>query len=262
MKQMDPLSIAALILIALGSCGGIILTIAQFKSSSAENLALRNDLTEIKRERVVLSETLALRDANITEQNKNIHDLSLKLAEKSEYIQNYLTGGKGYLFLDMRKLSEKGTYDNFMFQLDNKFDLPLYNIQCDIFDYDIIKNKSYHKNNSTQHSIKLNDYKSARILSEEFSEIGAKRFITIDRIFPVKDCIYYANIRARNQTVIAKLTILIVGNGDYFGFQIVDQKGKILEEDINKLMPKEISDKIRRRLNSIPNNLSLTLENN
>jgi hypothetical protein len=42
---------------------------------------------------------LALRDFNIAE-NKSIHDLSLKLAEKSEYIQNYLTQEeKAFYFL-------------------------------------------------------------------------------------------------------------------------------------------------------------------
>jgi len=148
-----------------------------------------------------------------------------------------------------------------MFQLDNHFDLPIYNIECSIFDYDIIKNKSYHKNNTPQPLIKVEDYKSARIVDVKFSEMRAKSYNTIDQIFPVKNCLYYGIIRARNQTVFAKMTILIIGKGDYFGFQIMDLKGNILKEDINKEMPKEISDKIKFRLNSIPTNISLLLEN-
>lgn len=51
-----------------------------------------------------------------------------------------------------------------------------------------------------------------------------------------------------------------MGQGDYYGFQIMDQKGNLLEEDINKAMPKEISNMIRQRLNSIPNTPSYSLE--
>jgi predicted PurR-regulated permease PerM len=87
MKQMNTISIIALILIFLGGVGAILLTIGQSISSTDdktdiinttknENSALKKDLIEIKRERDSLNKTLALRDSNIQKQNKNIIDLS------------------------------------------------------------------------------------------------------------------------------------------------------------------------------------------
>lgn len=273
MKQMNIISIIALVLIFLGGVGAILLTIGQTISSSEdkndiinttkeENKYLKKELSEIRKERDELNKTLEIRDSNIQEQNSKIIQLSSKVSEKSDYIQNYITGGTGYLFLDMRKLSSPGQYNTFMFQLDNFFDLPLYNINCNIYDYEIIKNKSYYRSNTLRPYIKLNDYKGAKIVDTEFSEINAHNFITIDQIFPVKNSLFYAVIRARNQTVIAKMTILIVGQGDYFGLQIFDKKGKLLKEDINNEMPKAISDQVKIRLESIPSNMSLNLEEN
>jgi len=271
---MNLISIIALIFIFLGGVGAILLTIGQSISSSEdkndiinttknENLFLKHELNEIKKERDSLSRILEKRDLNIQHQTSNIIHLSNKLSEKSEYIQNYITGGDGYLLLDMRQLAVTDRSSNFMFQLENLFDMPLYNISCNIYDYEMIKKKSYHNPTDVlRPCIKLDDYHAAKIVERTFPEINAHNYITIDQIFPVKSCLYYAVVKARNQTVIAKMTILTIGQGDYYGFQILDLKGKVLKEDINSAMPKPISDKIKQRLNSIPSKMALTIVEN
>lgn len=269
---MNTISIIALILIGLGGIGAILLTIGQSISSNedkndiinttkSKNLELKEQLIEIKKERDSLESTLGLRDANIHEQNKNIIDLSQKLTQKSEYIQDYLTGGEGFIFLEMRKVSGNKQYDKFMFQLNNEFDLPIYNIECEIKDYDMIKNKTYHKNNDKNLSyIKMSDYNNATIIDKNFHEMAPKTWKAIATTFPVRNCLYHAVIRTRNKTVIAKMTTLIIGDGDYFGFQILDLKGKILKEDINPEMPNAISDLIKKHLESVPTNVKLIIE--
>ena len=269
---MNTLTIIALILIFLGGLGAILLTIGQSLSSAddkkdimdttkSENKILKDELSQIRKEWDELNKTLTLRDANIREQNKNIIELSTKLANQSKYIQDFVSGGDSYLFLDMRKLSPKGSITSFMFQLENHFDLPVYSIDCDIYNYELISPKFYRKNNNKELFIKIEDYKNAEVIQIKYPELRANGHYTIDRVFPVNDCLYYSYVRTRSKTVFIKMTILIVGQGDYFGFQVFDKNGQLLKEDINKEMPKEISNKIRSRLNSIPTNISLTIEN-
>lgn len=271
MKKMSTLSIIALFLIFLGGVGAILLTISQSISSTAdkteiinttksENIVLKKDLSEIKKERDLLNQTLEARDSNIQKQSEQIITLNQKLAEKSDYIQNYLTGGNGFPFLDMREFPQKGdNQQNFLFQLENDFDFPLYNIKITVFDYDKIKKNIYTDKLLSEKHIKIDDYKDAKILETDFSEIPAKQYITIDQQFPVRSGNYYITIHCRNLTIVEKITVLRIGQGNYYGFQVLSLKEDILKQDIKDEMPKEIKTKIIESLNSIPNNLKVQL---
>lgn len=272
MKQMNTISIVSLFLIFLGGIGAILLTIGQSISSTSdkndiinttksENSLLKKELKEIKKERDALNNALEKRDFNIQEQSKNIIALSQKLTEKSEYIQNYITGGNSFPFLDIRSFPKiKDDLQNFLFQLENHFELPIYNIEGEVFDYDLIKDKSYYKNGFPDPFIKFNDYKASKILDIHFQEIPANKYKTIDQQFMVKDGGYHVKIHARNQTIIEKIAVLKIGKGYYYGFQVLNLKGKILKQDINEEMPMEIKAKVIQRLNSIPNNMKLNMD--
>ena len=120
MTKMNTLTIIALILIFLGGIRAILLTIGQSISSSQdksdiinttknENINLKKDIAELKKERNELSEALAKRDAALQEKNDTIIELNNKLSKKSEYIQNYLTGGSGYQVIEIEHFAT----DNF-----------------------------------------------------------------------------------------------------------------------------------------------------
>jgi hypothetical protein len=111
MKKMNFIIILALILIALGSVGAILLTIGQIISSSKDktdiinttkeqNKMLTDELRDIKQEGNKLADTLGARDERIRIQNEKIQSLNNRLAEKQDFIQDYLTGGKSYPLID------------------------------------------------------------------------------------------------------------------------------------------------------------------
>jgi hypothetical protein len=272
MKNMNTLSIVALILIFLGGVGAILLSIGQSISSAGdkndiinttknENASLKKELAEIRKERDALSHTLEQRDSNIQEQNKSIISLSEKLAEKSEYIQNYLTGGKSFPFLDIREFPRNiNEPQKFLFQLENNFELPIYNIEGLVYDYEIVKQKSFYKERFPEPFIKLDDLKAARILDIRFDAVPANKYRTFEKEFTAKDGSYYIIIHARNQAVVEKIAVLKVGEGFTYGFQVLNLKGEILKQDIKKDLPSEIKAKVIQRLNSIPNNMKFNID--
>lgn len=268
---MNVISIIALILIFLGGIGGILLAIGQTKSSAkdksdivsilkSENTDLKANLDKIRSENDTLKINLEKRDKEIKDQNTTIISLHQKLNEKSDYIKNFMTGGSGYPFLDIRVFpKELGLDQHFLFQIDNRFDYPLCNIEIDIFDYDAIKNKSYVKQGFQNPFIKLADYDKALILKLINHEIPPHEHRDDRTQFQLKEGCYLANIHARNFTVTEKIAIVKQGDNYYFGFQIFNSKGDILQNSID-IKSTKISTLIIDRLHSIPTKMNLFLD--
>ena len=259
MNKMNTISIIALILIFFGGVGAILLTIGQSISSSAdkndiinttkeENRHLKTQLDEIKRERDLLSESLEKRDENISNQNKSIIDLSNKLADQSDYIQNFVTGGKGFPIISLLSLDNKSV----MFKVRNKFDFPLYNVETHIFNYDIIT-ASYFKRAESPNEvfIKLSDYLSARIAVKNWSELPANEFQSIQDQFPLHVGRYLIKIQTRNQSVYEKLVIIDVDGIFRFGFQIFNSNHQLIYQSFDENLNEKFRKPLIEKLNSI-----------
>ncbi|NLN25621.1 MAG: hypothetical protein GX163_08225, partial [Bacteroidetes bacterium] len=143
---MNTLTIIALILIFFGGIGAILLTIGQSISSSQdksdiinttkdENTNLKKDIEELKKERSQLSEALSQRDEVLQQRNDSIIELNNRLSEKSEYIQNYLTGSNGYPVVDVVNFATPNLNELFgMFKVRLVSKFPIYNLDVSIFD--------------------------------------------------------------------------------------------------------------------------------
>lgn len=256
---MNTISIIALILIFFGGIGAILLTIGQSISSSAdkndiinttkeENRHLKTQLDEIKRERDLLNETLEKRDENISSQNKSIIDLSNKLADQSEYIQNFVTGGKGFPVISLLSLDNKSV----MFRIQNKFDFPLYNVETHIFNYDIISG-SYFKRaeNPSEIFVKMSDYINARIAVKTWAEIPANEIKSIQDQFPLKVGRYLIKIQSRNQSIYEKLVVIDVDGTFRIGFQIFNSKNQLIYQSFDKNLNEKFRKPLISKLNSI-----------
>ena len=262
----------AIVLIACGGLGAILLAIGQWKSSTddkneiiktlkGENSLLKDDLQEIRKERDILNDTLKKRDRNIQEQSKTIIALNQKLAEKSDYIQNYLTGGKSYPFFTMRRFPAKENETRlFLFRLENEFDFPIYDIAAGVFDYDKIKSNSYFIDNIEYPFIKFGDYKAARILELNSQMIPPNEYRTIDKKLPFREGKYYIQIHARNLTIIEKIQVLKIDDDFHIGIQVY-KEGKLLREIVDENISTEIRHKLVEGLNSIPTNMRLNIDN-
>ena len=187
--------------------------------------------------------------------------MSNKLNEKSEYIQNYLTGGTGFPFIDIRNFATKlSSQQNCVFQVENDFDYPLYNVSIDVFDYDILQSKSHFESGLSEVMIKIDDYKKAKIMEINYQEIPSKEYRTIDKKFIEKEGRYLINIHSRNMTTVERIAILKLGEGYYYGFQVINLKGEVLKQLIKEDMPEEIRKLVIDKLKSIPNNMKYILE--
>ena len=268
---MNTISIIALILIFLGGIGAILLTIGQSISSAGdkneiinttktENIELKNQLAELKDERKLLNDSLSERDRNISEQNKEIISLNKKLAEKSEYIQNYVTGGKGYPILDIAEFfGEKNSEHHFAFKIENKFDFPLSNIQIEVFDYEAVKSKAFYQPEIADPFIKYEDLKTARVVHEKIDEMPAHQHRYIDQSFQIRPGKYSLSISSRSQSINEKIVVKEIDNRMYVGIQIFDSKAKMIEELLRGDMSSKIKTILRNELNTIPNPVRLNL---
>ena len=232
MNKMSIITIVGVVLIFLGGIGGILLSVGQFRSSKNdkneiientknENDFLKTELNEIKKERADLMELLVERDKKIDAQTIEIISLNKRLIEKSEYIENYLSGGESYPVIELRKSDND---QGFYFWIMNNFDVPINNVDVQIFDYDLLKS---FKGNSN--SMQMSDYLKSIIYNEYYNVLPPKEYRSTPKIFSLKSARLYAKIHTTNRTVIQVLVIHqnITIN---VGFQVFDTDGNMLQE--------------------------------
>jgi len=284
MKRMNGWIILALILIALGGVGAILLAIQQFRSSSIDTAAiiriteeqkedLETRLSGMQTERDNLSKTLAKRDSNIQKQNKSIlfltkklteqseklQDQSEKLQDQSEYIQNYVTGGNGYPYVFPRELtSDSGR--KFYFDTKNNFEVPLYNIELRIHDVNMLEESIYKIEGSDIPYIKTRDYQKSRIVTKSYSEIPPNTTYGYEEEFEYKEGQqYYIQMVCRNQTVIQHLVIVKFEEDLHYGFQIFNSKKEIITRNFNETTNETLRSSIIKALEEIPKKMKFTL---
>lgn len=268
MQKMNTLTIIGLALIFIGGIGAILLTIGQSIGSQAdkseiintaqnENKDLRIQLTEIKNERDKLNASLEARDKRIQGQNQNIESLSNKLVEKSEYIEEFMTGKNRYPYIEMKRIrGDSDKLDVFSFSVENSFEFPIYNIQIQVFDYEKIVSATY-IDNEKKKSIKMGDYLNAIIFEYKTDEIPSREFRMSDKQYTNKSGIFFIEIHSRSKSVIQKIVLVEHGNNSYAGYIVIDNSGNILKENIYNNPPNEIQSEIKDKFKDIPNFLDL-----
>lgn len=269
---MNTLYIIALVCVGIGSIGAIALTIIQsigstndkneiINTTKSENQVLKNSLNNLKRERDELNKILEKRDAKIQEQTNYIINLNEKLASKSDYIQNYLTGGNGYPFLNTTFINRSDGDPKFLiFHIQNNFAYPLYNVSCLVIDFNLIDQKTYKKKNSTETFIKKNDFDSSLLVNTTYNEIPSKVKPIIDKQIPIQERRLRVSLHSRNKSVIQKIAFVIVDNELNYGWQILDMDYKILKQSDMTGMPVKVQKELIKSLTSIPSKITLVIE--
>ncbi len=250
-------------MIFLGGIGAILLAIGQSISSSKdkseiitttknENITLKMDIAELKRERNDLSEELAKRDAVLQEKNDTIIGLNHKLSDKSEYIQNYLTGGYGYPVIDIENFATNNFNDltgMFKVRLVSKF--PIYNLDINVFDYDQLVN-SFKKVPFTKNPIvSMADFNSAKIIVYKIDEMSPIQTRFLNKKIKLKEARYLIQLQARNNVYHQKIASIIHGTILYFGYQVFTLEGKLMEQGFGDNTSEEVKNLLIQKLNSI-----------
>jgi len=261
---MNTITIIALVLIFCGGIGAILLTIGQTVSSAKnkneiinitkdENIKLKNDLAEIKEERNELSKALTKRDSALEEKNNKIIELNQQLVQKSEYIQNYLTGGKGYPVLFIESFATNNYSElKGLFKLSIVSKFPIYNLIINVYDYDLLinglKTESFDKNPV----LTMNNFKKSRILEYKIDELSPNQSTYFGNEIKLGEARYFIQIKARNDVFIEKVASIISETILSFGYQVYTLDGKLMEQGFGDNTSEDIRSKLIQKLNSIP----------
>jgi hypothetical protein len=265
MKKMNTISIIALCFIFLGGVGAILLTIGQSISSTAdkndiinttksENAQLKNDLAEIKTERDSLSKNLELRDSNIRDQNKEIIALSEKLREKSDYIQEYLTGSQSFPYINYLETQNKqSNAKRIFFKINNDFNTPIYNLQVICFDYDLIESKLEKDFVPNKYIISYEKYMTCKVFHEKFDDLPPLTAITLQHEIPILEKRYYIVYSSRGKHVMEKIALVRVGNSLHFGAIVIRLEDmKVVKELFDDKVSDQTKQLLIKRLKTIP----------
>lgn len=271
---MNWISIVALIMIFLGGIGAILLTIGQTKDSAkdkqdlidltkAENVELKTRLQELQDERKSLKADLEIRDKRIDTQTNNIIELNEQLVEKSDYITNYLTGGKGFPIVVINTIKSTNPKDDekITFTLKNETDLPLYDVTAIIFDWNYIKAKLSNSEHPNKPYLKKEVLQKSLIQRFDQSQMSEDSDVITAEEFNMKDGLLYIKLKCRSSFVHEKMAFVTEGKIIYYGFLIHDKDGKILKEWIDPGATESAKKAIRKKFDLIPNKVVFTLTN-
>lgn len=231
---MDLITNFAYFFIFLGGLAAIVLSIVQARGA-----------TEDKNEIII-------------KQEEKIKDLETSLEEKIKFIERYISGGDSYPELEILSLPNNSKQVGKMFfQMTNNFDLPIYDIKVEMYDYDFIKLKTF-KGFGNLDYIKPVDFEKARVLN--FQETTLSPTTTKGGIYsPVaKECNFYAKLFTRNKVIIEKITVMNDKGHYYLAYELFDDT---TNQSLKKFYSPGISEKtkeiLNKRLMKIPKNLEI-----
>lgn len=248
-------------MIGVGSVGGIWLAIEQFRISVNENLKLEKQLTDLQSERNNLKADLEKRDSRIHEQTQNIVLLNEKLVEKSDYISNYLTGGKGFPVISISpiKLIELSRNERATFVLHNDNTLPLYDITAIVMDWDYILSKQTKSDDPIKPYLKEEDLKKSIIYRIDEPHMFQNTSIRREGKFEISEGMLYIELKSKSSLAIEWLAFVIENKAVYHGFSIRDIEGKILKEWISPGTPPSAEGAIKKKFELVPSTVAFTL---
>jgi hypothetical protein len=272
MKKMNLISVIALVMIFIGGIGAILLTIGQAKDSARdkqdlidvtkdENTQLKTQLTDLQKERNDLKSDLEKRDDRINEQTTTIIDLNKQLVEKSNYISNYLIGGKGFPLVTTSSIQASNPKDNerTTFTLHNDTDLPLYDITAIVFDWNYILSKKSDSSDPSVPHLKQTDLEKSMIYRFDNPQMFEKsNIITKDR-FDLHDALLYIKLKCRSSFVHEKMAFVVENKVIYSGYIVHDGDGNVLKEWMSEGITSSAKLAIKKKFDQIPNKVAFKL---
>ncbi|WP_259067371.1 hypothetical protein HDF24_12335 [Mucilaginibacter sp. X4EP1] len=270
---MSNLSIIALILIFSGGVGAILLAISQNFSGAkdkqdilnltkAKNDELQGHLVEIKSERDSLKADLKLRDERIQKQTDTIIELNQQIVEKSNYISDYLTGGKGFPFISTNgiKTIDPTKDEQTTFTLFNQSKLPLYDIVAIVFDWNYVESKMQRTgNDGSILRISQNDFAKSMIYRFDETQMPSNTNIISRDKFDLHDGLLYIKLKSRSSFVFEKIAFVTENGLIYQGFVVYDDNDKILKEWMSPKITETAKAAINIKYNQIPSKVNFTL---
>ncbi len=227
MKQMNGQIIFALVLIVMGSIGGILLVVFQSQRSAKDK--------------------------------EEIISLNRQLLEKSEELNKFLGASDAFPILLISSGSSENGKLGFTFTIKNESGNPIYDIDIVVMDFDIIISKSMIKEN--KYYIKRTDFVNSIVFRKDISHLSENSDIITSELFQYMDNILYIKLKSRNNFVFEKIAFVTIGKTIYHGFMIYDSDGKVLKEWFGEKTTDDIQNKLRERFNKIPKRVSMSLIN-
>lgn len=259
---MNIITIIGISLIFLGGIGGIILAIGQARSAhndkqeiisttKNENKELKSQIQELKGERLELNKLLEMRDQKISDQNLKIESLSNQLIEKSDFIQKYLSGGDNYPFVDINGIpDERGENAAITFSVVNLFDLPIYDIAIEAWDYDLILSRT--SNIDKESFIKRENFNNSKIIVFETRLLSPNMIDLNPGSYPLKPYQIHIMIHTRNKSLIQKVSIIEHRGRFFAGYQIFSYPDIKLIKEHFYTTSIEIKQNLKVKLDEIP----------
>lgn len=155
--------------------GGILLAIIQAKGSEKDNKnqlkAHENTIAFLKNTTSSLRKDLKIRDEKIDSQQEEIKELYKILSGKSDFIEKYISGGNSFPYVKIEEIQNIDYQPTkYLFNIHNDFDLPIYDIQVKIIDYDLFKEKSFLVFGAGEHKfIKVRDFDACTLSSTDIN---------------------------------------------------------------------------------------------
>jgi hypothetical protein len=235
-KYMDLITItnSAYFFIFLGGIAAIVLSIIQARGAT-------EDKNEI-----------------ISKQEQKIKELESTLKEKIKFIESYISGGDSYPELEILSLPNNSKQVGKMFfQMANNFDLPIYDIKVEMYDYDFIKLKTF-KGLGNLNYIKPSDFEKARILGFQDATLSPRTMKGGIYSPEAKECNFYAKLFTRNKVIIEKITVMNDKGLYYLAYELIDDS---TSQTLKKIYSPGISEKtkdiLNKRLIKIPINMEI-----
>jgi hypothetical protein len=204
---------------------------------------------------------LETRDKRIESQTATIISLNEQLVEKSNYISDHLTGGKGHpiVFTNSIKATTPTTDETTTFTIKNETDLPLYDVTAVIFDWNYLKAKLTKSHNGMVPLLKQDDLARSIIYRFDANQMFENSSIISKDRFDLRDGLLYIKLKCRSSFVYEKMAFVIENRVIYQGFMIYEENGKILKEWITPGAPESAKIAIKRKLDLIPPQVEFTL---
>jgi hypothetical protein len=178
--------------------------------------------------------------------------LNNQLIEKSDYIQKYISGGNSFPSIDVNGIpDETGVNAAITFSLVNSFNLPIYDITVEAWDYDqVIQKTSF---TSKEGVIRRGDFSNSKIFTCEMKSLPPNTIDLHPGSFPLRPYRLWVAIHSRNKFVIQKIAMVNYEGKFYAGYLILEYPNwEKLKEHFYTTSP-DIQKELKKELDSIPN---------
>ncbi|MFC0778865.1 hypothetical protein [Flavobacterium sp. HJSW_4] len=193
----------------------------------------------------------------IEKQEKKIIELDSALKEKIKFIESYISGGDAYPQLDLIALSKVSKIDQMSFQLVNNFDLPVYDIKVEVYNFDKMKSKIINGGRK-DYSISQSDYTNCLLFRDALSTMTPHSIKGGIFITQVQEGNFYSKLFTRNKMLVQKITIYYFNRIFHIGMAVYeDGSPKKFDRIYSLESTPEVKKILDERLDLMPDTLNI-----